>query len=73
MMYKLISENLTSLGHQGSSSTVNWTRYFDGFAKAKRAAEKDYGSKIEWEHLDNYTTSGDLNYVMYDIRSIKVE
>ncbi len=74
MTYRLVSENLTGLGQQGSSTSVNWTRYFDNMVKAKAAAVKDYGRVIEWTGPTAHNqTSGDLNYVMYDIKKVKVE
>lgn len=78
MMYKLISENLSNLGNQGSNS-INFTRYFDSLANAKRAAQEDYyyrqrsNEKITWvQTCDNHRAMTDFN-VIYNISKVNVE
>lgn len=77
-IYQLTSENLTSLGGpQGQEyTTVNWTRCFTSVEKAKYHAEQDYrrqgGEAITWRRTGNCQSSGDLRWVMYLIRPIRV-
>jgi len=70
IVYKLVSENLTQLGgRMGTERTsTNFTKIFSTVDGAKKYAEKDYGNKIEWKDRKEYITSGDLRYVMYEIR-----
>ncbi|MCK5644999.1 MAG: hypothetical protein KAJ19_29635 [Gammaproteobacteria bacterium] len=74
LIYELVIEDLTTLGHMGSSSTVIGRKLFSDQLKAKAYAEKNYGEKIKWTGYngDNWT-SGDLSYVMYSIHGKTVE
>ena len=74
-MYCLTSENLTHLGGMmGSERTsTNFTKFFIDPEKAKKFAEKDFKKSIEWSKRDKGFTSGDLMYVMYTIKPVKVE
>ena len=75
MIYELIYEDLTHLG--GPMGTEYTTEHslglFDDVDKAKKAAEKNYGGKLEWfEGEENDCEEGqirtdDLRYVMYHI------
>lgn len=72
-VYSLESENLSSLGSMGSSSTTNFVRLFSTKEYAKEYAEKDYGDKIEWENdRSGGCCSGDLRYVMYNIKRVRL-
>ena len=73
-MYQLISENLTNLGGpMGSEYTYdNYRKSFLKLSNAKKYAEKEYGSEIEWiEKKNGGLRSPDLSYVMYHIEEIK--
>jgi len=75
-MYEVESENLSSLGGPMGTehTTTNWRKYFLDLINAKSFCEKDYGKKIEWKRKGhNGACSGDLLYVMYNIRKIKIE
>ena len=74
-MVKLTSENLTNIGRPMGTeyTTTNWDKYFKTVKKAKAYAEKDYREKIKWEKDGSGITSGDLSYVMYDIKPVKME
>lgn len=74
MIYKLIAENLSSVSRMGAPTT-NWTRYFNKMENAKYAAEIDFGRSIKWKMRSNDTvaTSGDLQFVVYDISPVDVE
>ena len=74
-IYKLVSENLTSLGGPMGTENVtdNFVRFFDSIDKAKSAAVKDFGDDIKWKRKGKNVSSGDLLHVMYDISPIKVE
>ncbi len=71
-LFALESENLTGLGGpMGSERTwTNWRKFFKTVSSAKAFAEKDYGKAIQW---DKSNCSGDLRYVMYHIKRVKVE
>jgi hypothetical protein len=82
-IYELESEDLTGLGGpMGSEQTsTNWRRFFKGIKRAKKVAEDDYKEnsepdtreKIRWSTSGEGLTTGDLRFVMYNIRRIKVE
>jgi len=73
-IYELSVEDLTSLGHMGSSSTLVETRLYDSLEKAQAYAEADYGKEIKWSnYTKNSWTSGDLMFVEYIIRIKTVE
>jgi hypothetical protein len=74
-VYFLTSTNMVGAGgHQLNASTpVNWMKCYQSAASAKRVAEHDYGKRIEWHKRDNGGfSSGDMLYVMYEIKKIKV-
>lgn len=74
LIYELVVEDLTTLGHMGSSSTVKQRKLFKDPQKAKAYAEELYGEAIKWTgyHGDSWT-SGDLRYVMYNVYGKTVE
>lgn len=74
-MYILRSENLTNLGgRMGTEYTFsNFEKYFNSLSSARKYAEKDYGSKLEWIKEKYGFRTKDLSYVMYHIRKIKTE
>ncbi len=73
-MFELESKDLREVGMQMPHIRSNCRRYFSSLEKAKEAAEKDYGKGIEWKMSgDLSVSSGDLRYVMYCIKAIKVE
>lgn len=83
-MYELESENLTGLGGpMGTERTwTNWRKFFSTVEAAKEFAEKDYKRPINWSASKGPTCngipidlacSGDLGFVMYHIRCVKVE
>lgn len=72
-IYKLVKEDLSSLGHMGSSSTIVGTDYFDSLNKAKAHAVKDNKASISWEKSGvKRWDSGDLRSHMYVIHRIQV-
>jgi hypothetical protein len=74
-MYELQSINLTNLGGpMGTEYTkTNWRRYFKTLRGAKNTAEMDYGKKIDWRKTDGEIHSGDLLYVLYNIKKLSIE
>lgn len=83
-MVELTSENLTCVGGpMGTERTwTNWRKFFNTIEDAKAYAEKDYNKEIQWDKSKgptrdfvplDLTCSGDLGYVMYHIRDVKVE
>lgn len=57
---------------------VIMTRYFNKLDNAMAFGKEDYASRRgtnewEWVHYMGRYTSGDLHFVMYDIREIKAE
>lgn len=67
-IYELESENLSNLGSMGSTTHKNYTKLFYNSEDAMLFAEEEYGKKIKWKsHNSKIITSGDLNYVMYNI------
>ncbi len=73
-VYELLIEDLTTLGHMGSSSTVKERRMFIEPNQCKIYAEINYGKDIKWTKLSSGSwTSGDLRHVMYSIRARTVE
>ncbi len=76
-LYALICEDMSGLGMQGSTSTTNWRRYFTTAAKAKKyaAAHFNVGNetrKLQWEKTEDGWTTGDMSYVMYEVKKLKV-
>ena len=71
-VYKVLSEDLRTLGHMGSSPGFNWEKLAKDLKTAKKLAEDDYGEKIKWSKEDNYYSSGDLRFVMYTVWKEKV-
>ena len=74
-IYSLTSEDLTHLGGSMGTeySTTNWIKYFTTINLAKAYALKDY--RITDKNLDikwRGNHSGDLRWVSYDIKTIKV-
>ena len=88
-MYKLKSEDLSTLGSMGSTTRTNFIKYFETVEEAKEYAQNDYDShnskyrrkaqKIKWKHrLDpprdiDNYCSGDMGFVMYDIDLLTIE
>lgn len=82
-MYAVVSTNLTGLGSpMGTEKTwTNWRKYTRTIALAKKLCEKDYirnggTRKVTWypkPAYKGYITSGDLNFVEYNINKIKLE
>lgn len=82
-MYQLKSKDLSGLGGQvGSESTrINFRKYFTTEEAAKDYAEKDYSKNkgpingsLTWHTFGSGgITTGDLGFVMYVIKKIKVE
>ncbi len=74
-IYALTSENLTS--PYGGGPTINYTNYFMSVDAAKTFAEADYflsGRRpIEWTEANGKWCSGDLRFVMFWIKQIKIE
>ncbi len=82
MLFELVSENLTHLGGpMGTEETWNnWSKFFTTIEAAKEFAEKDYQKeshkkeeRITWTKNKTEFCSGDLSFVMYTIRPVKVE
>lgn len=72
-LYELLIEDLTTLGHMGSSSTLKERKMFLDANDARAYAEADYEKDIKWTALGKGSwTSGDLSYVMYTIQSREV-
>ena len=73
-LYELTIEDMTTLGHMGSSPTVKERKMFLDPNDARAYAEADYEKDIKWTALRKGAwTSGDLSYVMYSIRARSVE
>jgi hypothetical protein len=77
-MFQLVSEDLTHLGGSMGTeyTTENYTKHFSTDDKAKKHAEKEYGSEIKWERKKEKKVSwcsGDLGYVMYHIKEITLD
>jgi hypothetical protein len=76
-MYELVSENLSNLGGRMGTeyTTINYRKFFTTIDGAKKAAEKEYKKKIVWkaDKSGEYWRSPDLAYVMYHIRTVRVE
>lgn len=78
-IFKLISENMTSLGGpMGTERTyINWERHYTDLDAAKAHAEKEYfkdseGGTFKWMREGKNYTSGDLRWVMYTIEPVKI-
>lgn len=71
MLYKLVSTNLSHLGTMGADTPENFSILSEDINKLKRLAQADYGEDLAWEETESDFgtgfTTGDLNYVMYDI------
>lgn len=75
-LFELTSENLSNVGGPMGTdyTTTNFRKFYPSAEAAKSAAEKDYGRPIKWAKKGKHGwTSGDLNYVMYDIVPVRVE
>ena len=74
ILYELTIEDMTTLGHMGSSPTVKERKMFLEPNDACAYAEADYEKDIKWTTTGRGNwTSGDLSYVMYTIRARDVE
>jgi len=74
ILYELTIEDMTTLGHMGSSPTVKERKMFLYPEGARTYAEADYEKDIKWTALrPGAWTSGDLMHVMYSIRARIVE
>lgn len=81
IIYELVSEDLTHLGGRMGTeyTTENWHYLFETIGAAKAYAEKDYRyqkeTPIQWYHSigSHYDCSGDLHYVMYTIKPVKMK
>ena len=72
-LYELTIEDMTTLGHMGSSPTVKERKMFLDPNDARAYAEADYEKDIKWTALRKGAwTSGDLSYVMYSIHAKEV-
>ena len=72
-LYELTIEDMTTLGHMGSSPTVKERKMFLDPNDARAYAEADYEKDIKWTALRKGSwTSGDLRYVMYSIHAREV-
>lgn len=71
-VYKVLSEDLRTLGAMGSVPGVYWEVLAKDLKTAKKLAEDDLGEKIKWKKENNYYTSGDMGSVMYTIWKEKV-
>lgn len=73
-IYELLSENLSHLGGPMGSeyTTDNWRKHFDDVELAKKYAEKDFKNKIKWQKSPSGYCSGDLHFVMYTIKKLKI-
>lgn len=81
-IYQLTSllEDLSRIGGRMGTeyTTINYTKPFSSLDKAQEYADNEYfahrGQKIEWTKINkNIWSSGDLLYVMYEIRKIKID
>lgn len=71
---KLFKESLFDLKAFYSHNEVfNWTRLYTSVEFAKESAEKHFRGKIKWRKRGAGFTSGDLNYISYDVRKVKIE
>lgn len=76
--YKLISEDLSNLGSMGSSSRINYIKFFRELENAKKFALNEYkedtdGKTFKFKNKKGYLLSGDLGFVMYTISELKFE
>lgn len=80
-IFSLESENMTGLGGpMGTEHTwANWTKLFRNIEDAKKYALKDYrketknkGAGLEWVRMKSILTTGDLRFVCYNIRKLRV-
>ena len=74
-MYSLTNEDLTHLGlPMGMEYTeARWTKYYTTSLLAKKAAEKEYGKRIDWHKEGDGFRSPDLGHTMYHIRKVVPE
>ena len=73
-LYELIIEDMTTVGRMGSSSTVRERKMFLDPNDAREYAEADYEQSIKWHATAKGSwSSGDLMWVMYNIRVRIVE
>ncbi len=74
-VYELSKEDMTTLGHMGTSPTTEWEKLYSTLEAAEIAGLADYKKygKFRWTKMrDGRWSSGDLLHVMYDIRKIEV-
>ena len=79
-VYELIIEDMTTLGHIGSSPTVVSRKLYSSLGTAQAHARSDYksrendlGAEIQWTKVSaTRWTSGDLMYIMYSIKAKEV-
>lgn len=79
-IWKLVGEDLTRLGGpMGTDRTETVVEeYFEcltdaqSFANAHYNRRKKEKSTIKWERQNGGFTSGDLNWIMYDITPLKI-
>lgn len=55
------------------NEAFNWERFYTSADLAKDRAEKHFCGKIKWRKRGVGFTSGDLNYISYDIGKVKIE
>ena len=73
MVYRLLVEDMTTLGAMGSSPTTISRDLYSTSEKARAAAAEHYDNEIAWTRIrTNYWSSGDLRYVMYSVTGIEV-
>jgi len=84
MVYELVIEDLTGLGGPMGTEVVRTIgrELFTSVGAAKEYAEKHYAGQlknayshvpreIHWKTRKNYWTSGDMYFIMYNIRAVK--
>jgi len=72
-VYQLLIENMTTLGHMGSSPTTISRNLYSSLGTAQAHAKLNYQKDIIWTKLGAMSwSSGDLIHVMYTIRAIEV-
>ena len=83
-MVYLISEDLSHLGGPMGTeyTTESEPSFFSSVEEAQSFAEAEYGEKIDWSQKKSPTSnlipldltcSGDLGYIMYHIREVKIK
>jgi len=74
-VYRLTAENIVDVGRMGGSTYIEWEKFFTSVNKAKKYGKKAYKGANDWEWVKDGTgfSSGDLGFVMYDIKLLKLE